>query len=650
MRKMIRLNPLRICIVVACVLDPLAAANACAQGIPSPLLRPFLERIEQAHGGQDGPPVDLPDALDVPGSFQPWWEGAVGGSLSRSAQHLPVDLDTLILSSLVHSAHVQWLGDARLIAQADVSKAGAVFDWSAFVESKYIDLSEPVGNLLTTGGSPRFRDNHWTAGGGFRRRMASGGQFEIAQRIGYQDNNSIYFAPTQQGTGTFALSFAQPLLRGAGRDYNTRLIVLAQLEANTADEEFVRRVQAHLMEITRVYWQLYLSRAVVLQKRRLYDEACRIYQELESRREVDATVPQILQAKAAVARRRAEILRTEMAVKNMESRLRALVNAPELAAAGGAEFLPQQSPVAELVPVSMKEAKTKALCHRPQIKQCLNTIEAAKLKLQVSKNELLPALDVILETYANGLRGESDLAGALSDQFSTGEPSYTVGLALDLPLANRAAEASHRKQQLELRKTIYQLVEAVESVLAEVEVAVREAQTYYREMTASYHAMVAKEAEVHSLDARWRALAGDTAMATVLLEQLLRAQEELAAEQFALVDSQVSYSLALTRVKQADGTLLQIQPLANGADSECSPKLLLEPRAGAVPAVVPRSPSQLSPPVPTTAVSRSIPIPTAESPRIVRLPAIDTAEVSDSTGDAMGARGAVVRLPATRPQ
>lgn len=648
---MIRPNSHRIWGVVAAAFSWLAAVTVCAQEPSSSLLRPFFERIEQTHGGEDGPPVATPEALDVPGGFRPWWEGAIAGSLSPSTQHLPVDLDTLILSSLIYSAHVQWLGDARLIAQTDVSKAGAVFDWSAFVESKYVDTSEPVGNTLTTGGSPRFRDNHWTAGGGFRRRTASGGQFELAQRIGYQDTNSFYFVPTQQGTGTFALSFAQPLLRGAGRSYNTRLIVLAQLEAKSADEEFVRRVQAHLLEITRTYWQLYLSRAVVLQKRRLYDEACRIYEELESRREVDATVPQILQAKAAVARRRAEILRTEMAVKNMESRLRALVNAPELAAAGGAEFLPQQSPVSELVPVNMKEAKTNALCHRPEIKQSLNTIEAAKVKLNVSKNELLPALDLILETYANGLRGGSDVGGAITDQFSKGEPSYTVGLALDMPLANRAAEANHRKQELELRKTIYQLVDAVENVLAEVEVAVREAQTSYREMTASYHAMVAKEAEVRSLDDRWRALAGDSTMATVLLEQLLRAQEELAAEQFALADAQVSYSLALTRVKQADGTLLQIQPVANESSSGSSPGLLLEPRAGAVPAVAPRSASQLNRPSMPATVSQSVPIPTAETPRVVRLPAIQATDVLHSAGGARGNGGsAVVRLPATCPQ
>jgi hypothetical protein len=293
---MSRANHPGIWAVAVSVLTWLAAANVYAEDPGDALLRPFLDRIE-AQDDEAARPLSDADGMEVPGDFHPWWERPVSDSILPSQEHVPVDLDALILSSLVYSAHVHWLSDARLIAQADVSRAGAAFDWSAFVESKYIDTSEPVGSLLTTGGSPRFRDNHWTAGGGFRRRTAAGGQFEMAQRIGYQNNNSVYFVPTQQGTGTFALSFAQPLLRGAGRDYNTRTIVLAQIDARTADEEYVKRVQNHLLELTRAYWQLYLSRAVVLQKRNLYEEARRIYRELESRREVDATLPQILQAK-----------------------------------------------------------------------------------------------------------------------------------------------------------------------------------------------------------------------------------------------------------------------------------------------------------------------------------------------------------------
>ena len=63
------------------------------------------------------------------------------------------------------------------------------FDWVAFTESKFIDTSDPVGSLLTTGGPGRYRDHNWTSNSGVRRRAYSGGRFEISQQLGYQDNN-----------------------------------------------------------------------------------------------------------------------------------------------------------------------------------------------------------------------------------------------------------------------------------------------------------------------------------------------------------------------------------------------------------------------------------------------------------------------------
>jgi outer membrane protein TolC len=581
------------------------ASEPCVAPHRNVLLTPFLERVEHV---PDAPPGPGSEDLAIPGGFVPWWDPPLGQTLLTSPQAMPVDLEGLMLSSLSHSARVRFLCEARQIAQTQVCEAQGAFDWRTFAESKFQGLSEPVGNLLTTGGADRYRDRNWYYSGGFRRQAYSGAQVEVSQRLGFENSNSIYFYPQDQGTSCLAISLTQPLLRGAGAAYNTRLIVLAEIETATSDREFLRNAQAHLIEVNRAYWQLYLARSMLLQKRRLSEQAEQIHAELVRRQQIDAVDSQILQAKAAVAKRRAEIVRAEMSVRNMESRIRAMVNDPALSALPGPELLPSCPASPQWVDVRMRESIRVALLNRPEIEQALCQVSASRVKLNVSENDLLPVLDMIMETYAKGLRGDSDIGGALGYQFSQGEPTYTLGLAFEVPLGNQTAKARNRRQQIELRKTICQYTETVETIWAEVEIAVREVQTAWQETAGQYHAMIAKQAELRSLDARWRLLAGDGAVASVLLEQLLENQEALAATEFAFANSLVGYNAALTQLKQADGTLLQIQPV-------CGPTFC---RGGCPPMLLQERPDR--DPVPTAP-------PLLEANRVIRLPAEGSAGV-----------------------
>jgi outer membrane protein len=109
----------------------------------------------------------------------------------------------------------------------------------------------------------------------------------------------------------------------------------------------------------------------------------------------------------------------------------------------------------------------------------------------MSAHELLPVLNLVLESYVAGLQGESNIGRAWADQFSVGEPSYTVGLQFEAPVGNNVARARHRRRQLELRQLRSQFSAALETLMLEVETAVREVDTSYAEMQAKYRAMVA---------------------------------------------------------------------------------------------------------------------------------------------------------------
>ena len=500
-------------------------------------------------------------AQDEPAASQtvgPWWESQLHQRMRSDSDAVPVDLQTLILRALQHSAQIRVLTDIPLVQQTAIVEADAEFDWRAFVESRWDDISEPVGSVLTAGpDASRWRDDMWNFEAGVRRRNSLGGRFEISQRMGRETSNSIFFLPPNQGTARLSVSYTQPLLRGAGRVYNTSLVLLAQIDTEIAHDQLLEGLQTHLLKIAEAYWQLYLCRGALLQKSRLYERAQKILDELEGRAGLDAAAGQIARVRAAVAEREADLLRAETAVRNAEERIRALVNDPAMAAVPRLEMVPQDVPVCTPVPLDMAQAVAVAYRYRPEIDQALRRIKAASVRLNMSKNELLPQLDLVLESYASGLRGEGAIGRAFADQFSVGEPSYSVGLTCELPLANRAARARHQRRLLELRQLQNQFRATVEMLMLDVKVAVREVDTTYREMLAKGRAMQAAEQRLDYIRDRWEHMAGDDRSAGLYLEDLLQAQQQLASTEFEYLRAVTDYSLAVMKLKRATGSLLQ---------------------------------------------------------------------------------------------
>ncbi len=501
----------------------------------------------------------------IPVGYVPWWQPQVVGRLRQGAETHPVDLDALIVSALAYSSRVRAVSEDVLIQETGILEAQAAFDVQAFMESKFFRRSDPVGNVLETGVGPsRLRESDWGYSAGLRKRTPLGGSWEVSQRIGAHDSNSRFFTPEQQGNSRLSLSFNQPLLNGFGKAYNTALVVLADIDTSMAMDQTSAALQNQLIQIAEAYWALHLHRAVLLQKRRHLNRAQEILEELTQRREVDALESQIVRARAAVAARQSELIRTETSIRNTEARIRVLTNSPELLSNPSAELVPLDYPAMVSVDVNLPDAMVTALQNRPEIDVASQEIRAASVRLNMSRNELLPALDLVLETYVAGLDQDYDISQSLADQFSVGEPSYTAGLVFEVPLQRRAAKARLQRRQLQLRQLTQRFDDTVQTLMSDVEIAVREVTATHREMVAKYRAMKAAEMDVDYLNQRWNLLSGDDRSVSFLLEDLLDAQDRLAIEENGFALAQRDYTMSQTTLKRATGTLLQqeqIEPM-----------------------------------------------------------------------------------------
>lgn len=538
---------------------PIYPVKANTQGDGFRLLDPYQQRADCV-GKSAATSLSATTGLEtIPTQFTPWWADPVRSELGFSDYYVPLQLSDLLHSAVGCSPHVQVAATEPHILQTQVFVEAAEFDWRTFIDTKYDDINDPVGNTLTTGNNDdRFTQGEWYGQGGVRRRNRAGGEFEISQRLGYLNNNSIFLVPPYQGSSRLQLSYRQPLMRGRGTTYNESLILLAKIDYTTAADEFIETLQTHLLSVTDTYWDLVRARADYLQKQRLLNSAEQILEQLRARADVDASSRQILRAEAAVQTRRAEIARSLTSIRNAESQLRLLVNAPDLVSAAGAEFTPVDVPMTEFVPVELADALSTALTHRQDISKAIRELRSSNVKLGVAKNELLPRLDMVLGSYVAGLDGNSDVFNSWVNQFRDGRPGFNIAFEFEMPSGNRAARAREMRRRWELNKSLHEFRSVVETAFTEVEVATREVETTHKELLGRYQAMIAAKKETEYLRDRWETLPGLDDSVTLLLEDLLDSQQRLAGEESAFAKAQSKYALSFVELQKAMGTLFQV--------------------------------------------------------------------------------------------
>ena len=514
-------------------------------------------------------PAATAGTLQVDDVQRLWWDQHVASAQRDELPNMGTDLHSLMYLALKYSNQIRIAAEDPLIRETAIAEADSNFDWTRYVNSSWEDTSQPTSNQLIAGPNvDRFKDQIFQAAAGVRRNTRTGGVLDISQRFGYQDNNSEFFVPGDQATGQLTLSYSQPLLRGRGLAYNNSLVLLAQIDSEVAVDEFKATLQDHLLEVARAYWLLYQERAVLAQQVKLFLKTEKIVTVLKERQGIDAQRTQYVLASSALATRRSDLIRSRTAVINAETRLRGLINAPELSNSDQVELVPSEFPTLNFMDVSLQNEIQISLQNRPEVHAAIKQVRAGATRLGIAQHELLPALNLVTQVYANGLRGSSDFGEAFGDQFTDGRPSYSLGLNYEMPVGNRLAKARLCRRQIELRQLERQYAQALQAIQVEVDIAVREMVTSHAEVRARRVALKAAEAEAATIEARWRNLIDGSGTSSLNLESLLDAQERVTQAEGEYVTSLLTLNLASINLRKANGTLLQSENVSVNKNCE----------------------------------------------------------------------------------
>jgi outer membrane protein TolC len=206
-----------------------------------------------------------------------------------------------------------------------------------------------------------------------------------------------------------------------------------------------------------------------------------------------------------------------------------------------------------------------ALANRSEIAQSRLNIDSNKLNLVGIKNALKPTLQAFAELTNNGLTGSITPLGAetagvgylaggydnlLAQIFRRNFPNYSAGIALNIPLRNRAAQSDYVTSELELRQNELGLQQNVNQVRVDVQNAVIGLQQARARYAA---AMKASTLQQQTLDADQKrlALGASTAYQVVLDEQ------NVASAESSVVQALANYSHARIGLDVALGRTLE---------------------------------------------------------------------------------------------
>ncbi len=303
----------------------------------------------------------------------------------------------------------------------------------------------------------------------YQQGFSFGGQLEAfvsnAPQVLYSDTSQYdpFHAPST------SLTFTQPLLRGRGREVNTRHIRIAKLDRQVSRLVFEQQLLETIYGISRLYYDLVSLGENIGVKEESLAAAQRLVED-DNNQVIEGTLApiELTRAQALLAASRLDLIQARGEYRQQEVILREqLLRSMTDPAARFASIVPtgrievpQASPVLDVAALTAD-----ALSSRPDLAQAALQVKTNEISAKATANGVKPLLNV----YANvQTRGTSLVPFQTLGSLGTGQVTvptaltqgglrlstiYQGGVQLNLPLRNRIAQADAARDQVQLRQS-----------------------------------------------------------------------------------------------------------------------------------------------------------------------------------------------------
>jgi outer membrane protein TolC len=496
--------------------------------------------------------------------------GFAAGSALAQDQIKSMTLEDCILGALKNNLSVAIQVLNPQLADESLSKAGEKFlpTMSLTFNNRHNESASYSWTSTSTSGSILSKYNSYSVA--LNETLPIGGTLSLSLDSYKSDTNqSLQTINPRYGT-TLGFNFSQPLLRNFGTAISRREILVARNNLEISEYDLHKSLLDTIYSVEQAYWNLAYSIQNLEVQRQSLQLARDLLDKNQRSVEVGQLAPiEVLSAQAEVATREADILQAEAQVKNNDDALRTLLNQEPGNQASPVRIVPADKPSFEGMPVNLDEALLTAMDNRPDLRSARLSLKNYELDLTYARNQLLPGLNLTASFSSPGISGDrllylnnNPLTGvvigsvpggasdALKDTLNFKYQNWSVGLTLDIPLANVLSRAGYAQAKVNMEKALLTLKNQEQQAFLEIRNAVRSVETGFKRVQAY---KVARDLAEKKYEAEGEKLkVGLSTNYTVL-----QIQRDLANARIAELKATVDYSLALAGLDRALGVTLK---------------------------------------------------------------------------------------------
>lgn len=420
-------------------------------------------------------------------------------------------------------------------------------------------------------------------------QYTQGFQWGTNMSVGFTNSrttsNSAFQSVSPALNSGFQFRLTQHLLQGFGFPGNTRFIRIAKNNRELSDVAFRLQIITTVDQIENMYWDLVYA----YENQRVKEESLTFSQktlsDTKKQVEIGSLAPiEAVRAQSTVAadQQALTVAKTNLQLQQlvMKNALSRTLHDPTLA---GADVIPTSTmevPENEQIQPT-EDLVNEALRHRSELVESRIQLHSQEASNAALRSALLPTLDAFAYYGGSGLGGsqnprsvcqsptqpfcatanpnpdlsQSPLApsvsypSTLNQLVNSSAPDKGVGLQLNIPLRNRAAQALQVRGELEYRQEQM----ALQQTENRVSIEVRQAQFAVEQNQASVAAAkAAVDYAQQSLDAEQKKYQFGTSTTTAVLQT----RSALATAESTLMSAMAAYEKSRVELERSVGTLL----------------------------------------------------------------------------------------------
>ena len=403
--------------------------------------------------------------------------------------------------------------------------------------------------------------------------------------------NAPFTTLSPQLNSSFQFKLTQHLLQGFGFAPNTRFIRIAKNNREISDVAFRLQITTTVDQIENMYWDLvYAYENVRVQKEQLAF-AQKTLSDNQKQVEIGTLAPiEVVRAQSTVAsnQQTLTVAQTNLQLQQllMKNALSRTLVDPVLADAEviptSTMLLPAQEPV-----IPIQDLVNDALSHRPELAEARINLTNTDISNKAIRSALLPTVDLFAYYGGQGLGGQQNptnlcanesmdeqkegfcagpnpafsnqtfvpiapttsYGGTLNQLVNSTAPDKGAGIAINIPLRNRAAQATQVRSEFEYRQAQLR----IQQLENQVRIEVRNAQFGVQQNRASVDsAQAAVDLARQSLDAEQKKYALGASTSTLVLQN----QAAMTQAEVTLVSAKAAYEKSELELDRATGLLL----------------------------------------------------------------------------------------------